>query len=352
MSIEKKKVLIIDDSAMIREFLTKCINEFPEFIVIGSAENPKIGAEKIIELNPDMITLDIEMPVMDGLTFLEKLMRFRPLPVVMFSSYTDRNSKAALMALELGAVDYIKKPPTDLFSIKDELHSKLLACRLAKVTANPKSGQGLEKKFTPQTQLKSKGQILKPVTNVIAIGASTGGTVALTKLFNLLPSTLPPIVIVQHMPAGFTKTFADRLNNEGSILVKEAVSDDLLLPGHAYVAPGGKQTEVILSSSGTKLSINAAPIFNRHCPSVDVLFNSMAKNLKGNGVGVIMTGMGDDGASGLLLMKQNGATTLAQDEGSCVVYGMPKVAVSKGAVTKSLDIEGIAKELTKFANNT
>lgn len=342
----KKKVLIIDDSAFIRKILFDMIGNFPEFEVVGMAENPKIGAEKILELKPDILTLDIEMPIMDGLTFLEKLMRLKPMPVIMISSYTEKNSKAALMSLELGAVDFIKKPAGDLEEIKTELHQKLLMACGANVSPSIIKKDVAEKKFSfTEKVIKNVPIMDMHINKLIAIGSSTGGTIALTKIFSSLPNNLPGIVIVQHMPAAFTRTFAERLNSESSIIVKEGEHGDLVKPGHAYLAPGGKQAEVLYSPEGYILQVREAPPIDRHCPSVNVLFTSVAKHAKKNAVGVILTGMGDDGARGLLEMKKSGAFTIAQDEKSCTVFGMPKVAIEMGAATKVLSLEDIIKEL-------
>ncbi|MBF0301154.1 MAG: chemotaxis response regulator protein-glutamate methylesterase [Oligoflexia bacterium] len=349
--MNKKKVLIIDDSALIREILTEVINSFNNFEVIDTAADPHIGANKIVKLNPDIVTLDIEMPIMDGLTFLEKLMRLRPIPVLIISSLSKANSDVALKSLELGAVDYVTKPSAHIVKIlpelREEIKSKLEICAISKISRERISRVEVEKKYSADAVLPVKKNIISFQTTekIIAIGASTGGTVALTKLLSMLPGNMPGIVIVQHMPAGFTKAFATRLNCDTSLKVKEAEENDTIIAGHVLIAPGGQH--LLVNRSGTRffVKINDGPTVNRHKPSVDVLFRSVAQSAGANSVGVILTGMGDDGALGMLEMKQVGSFNLAQNEASSVVFGMPKVAIEKGGVDKVLSLEEIAKYL-------
>ncbi|OFZ47715.1 MAG: chemotaxis response regulator protein-glutamate methylesterase [Bdellovibrionales bacterium RIFOXYB1_FULL_37_110] len=346
-----KKVLIIDDSALIREVLSNIINSFPEYEVVGTAPDPHVGAEKIMTLKPDVITLDVEMPKMDGLTFLEKLMRLRPMPVLLISSLTAKNSHLALKGLELGAVDYIHKPTAaikdNLKYLHEEIKDKLDACVTSKVKQLKTTKLEVEKKYSTDEVLLKKTKKIDFITTekVIAIGASTGGTVALSKLLPELPSELPGIVVVQHMPEGFTRSFAQRLNNECQMLVKEAEDNDTILSGQILIAPGNRH--MLVERSGTRyyVRLNDGQLVNRHKPSVDVLYRSVSQTVGPNALGIILTGMGDDGANGLLEMKDAGAYTLGQDEKSSTVYGMPKVAFERGGVAKQMSLEDIKKYL-------
>ncbi|MBF0361207.1 MAG: chemotaxis response regulator protein-glutamate methylesterase [Oligoflexia bacterium] len=347
----KKRVLIIDDSALVREILTEVISGLDNFEVIGTASDPQVGADKIVKLNPDIITLDIEMPIMDGLTFLEKLMRLRPLPVLIISSLSKANSDVALKALELGAVDYITKPSTNVIKmlpeLRDDIRKKLEVCAISKISKQRTTRSEIETKYSTDAVIAKKEQAIsfKTTDKIIAIGASTGGTVALAKLLSALPANMPGIVIVQHMPAGFTKTFANRLNNDSALAVKEATTNDTIIPGHVLIAPGGHH--LIVNRSGTRFSvtINDGPAVNHHKPSVDVLFRSVAQSAGANAIGVILTGMGDDGAAGMFEMKQVGCFNIAQDEHTSTVFGMPKVAIERGGVDKILALEEIAQYL-------
>jgi two-component system, chemotaxis family, protein-glutamate methylesterase/glutaminase len=341
-SLKKINVLIIDDSALIRSILTEVINSFPDMQAVGAASNPLQAREMIKTLNPDVLTLDVEMPHMDGLTFLEKLMRLRPMPVLMISSLTERGSEAALRSLELGAVDFLPKPKLGIADgmrdYADTIREKIRAAFQAKgkfrVSATPS-----------REALPALGARIGSTEKIIALGASTGGTEAIKEFLIRLPADAPGIVIAQHMPEAFTKSFAARLDSLCKITVKEAEGNERVLPGHAYIAPG--HSHLLLKRSGanymTELS-QSAPV-NHHRPSVEVLFRSVAQNAGKNVIGVMLTGMGKDGAIGMMEMRQAGAYNFAQDEATCVVYGMPKEAVAVGAVHESVPIQEMAQKV-------
>ena len=347
----KIRVLTVDDSALMRQVLAQLLSKDPDIEVVGSAPDPYIAREKIKALNPDVITLDVEMPKMDGLTFLEKLMRGRPMPVVMVSSLTEAGCQTTLRALELGAVDFITKPKIDLRDgmegIADDLIEKVKAAAIAKVR-KPVNAQSsivnrpLSLALSPGGRGVGEGAMIKTTDTIIAIGSSTGGTEAVKDVLEVLPPNTPPILITQHMPEHFTKTWADRLNQICRISVKEAQDGDSVLPGHALIAPGSYHMTLVRNGARYSVRINQDPPVNRHRPSVDVMFDSVARYAGGNAVGVILTGMGGDGAKGMLAMKQAGAYTIAQDEASCVVFGMPKEAIKLGGVDKILPLGDIA----------
>lgn len=344
--MKKISVLVIDDSALIRKLLTEIINTQPDMEVIGAAPDPIVAREMIRTLNPDVLTLDVEMPKMDGLEFLEKLMRLRPMPVVMVSTLTDRGSEATFRALELGAVDFVAKPKVDirqgLEAYADEIAGRIRTAstarirRLAQVAGNGVVNGNVVQ--MPQHHAISTEKL-------IIIGASTGGTEAIKDVLIHLPPDCPGILIAQHMPEGFTRSFAERLDRLCKIRVREAEGGERVLPGHAYIAPG--HSHLLLKKSGanyvTELS-RADPV-NRHRPSVDVLFQSAAHCAGKNAVGVILTGMGKDGAAGMLDMRHTGAWTLAQDETSCVVFGMPKEAIAIGAVNEIVPLQEMARRI-------
>lgn len=344
--MSKIRVLIVDDSALMRQVLAELLSKDPDIEVVGSAPDPFIAREKIKTLNPDVLTLDVEMPKMDGLTFLEKLMAGHPLPVVMVSSLTEAGCQTTLRALELGAVDFITKPKIDLRQgmedLAQDLIEKVKAAAVAQVKREPSDMRREAKPLTPYpSPLTSPNAMPKTTDTVIAIGASTGGTEALRQVLEALPPNTPPVIITQHMPERFTRTFADRLNGLCRISVKEAEDGDSVLPGHALIAPGNYHLTLTRSGARYTVKINQEPPVNRHRPSVDVMFSSVAHHAGGNSVGVILTGMGGDGAKELLAMKQAGAYTIAQDEASCVVFGMPKEAIKLGAVDKVLPLGDI-----------
>lgn len=340
--MNKTKVLIVDDSALVRQLLAQIIGQDPELEVIGTASDPYSAREKILKLNPDVLTLDVEMPRMDGLTFLEKLMAARPMPVVMISSLTEKGCGTTLRALELGAVDFVTKPKVDISTGTVELGEEILA--KIKVAARvrlrrPRAPQPVQAlKPGPKTTA-----LLKTTEKVVAIGASTGGTEALREILACLPADSPGIVMVQHMPERFTTSFAERLNSLSKIEVKEAQDGDRILRGHALLAPGNHHMEVIRSGAEYRVRVHMGEPVNRHRPSVDVLFDSCARHLGSNAIGVILTGMGADGARGMLAMHQAGARTVAQDEASCVVFGMPKEAIHAGGVDHVLPLERISE---------
>lgn len=340
--MSKIRVLIVDDSALMRQVLAAVLSEDSEIEVIGTAPDPYIAREKIKALRPDVLTLDVEMPRMDGLTFLEKLMAGHPMPVVMVSSLTETGCATTLRALELGAVDFFTKPTIDQRQGIEEQAQDLI--EKVKAAAHAKVGQRREpgKAVAVSAFKAASSAMLKTTDSVIAIGASTGGTEALRELLQALPPNSPPILITQHMPEKFTKQFANRLNSLCRIAVKEAEHGDAVLPGHALIAPGN--FHMTLSRSGARycVRLNQDPPVNRHRPSVDVMFHSVAKYAGSNSIGVLLTGMGADGAKGLLAMKEAGAVTLAQDEASCVVFGMPKEAIKLGAVDRVVPLRDLA----------
>lgn len=320
------RLLVVDDSAVVRKVLSDELSKFADIEVVGTATDPYVARERIAELDPDVMTLDIEMPRMDGLSFLAKLMKHRPMPVVVVSSLTPENSDNALKALELGAVEVIPKPGSQ-FSVPDVGRHLVRAVRAAAV-ANLSVPRG------PISAASGKPVELGSLTTthkVLAIGASTGGTRAIEQILLNLPADVPGTVIVQHMPEGFTATYAERLNRLCPMEVREARDGDIVAPGIALVAPGGQHMMLRRSGARYSVQVKAGPPVSRHRPSVNVLFRSVAKHAAGNAVGVILTGMGDDGAKGLLEMKEAGAYTIAQDEQSSVVWGMPGVATKIGA---------------------
>jgi two-component system chemotaxis response regulator CheB len=349
------KVLVIDDSALIRALLSEIIGREPDMQVVGTAADPLAAREKIKALDPDVLTLDVEMPKMDGLVFLEKLMRLRPLPVVMVSSLTEKSSAVTLHALELGAIDYLTKPKIDIVHGMQEYAQELVAkirCAAKSRPAQSRPGQAAPRNWAPVERKNSADAVL-PVQScsfsgtekVITLGASTGGTEALKVLLAGMPPDCPAILIVQHMPETFTKTFAKRLDGLCQIAVKEAEHGERVLPGHAYVAPGNRHLLLKRSGANYLVELSDGPAVSRHRPSVDVLFRSAANCAGRNAIAAIMTGMGDDGAAGLLEMHQAGAHTLAQDEESCVVFGMPKEAIAKGGVDEVVPLQELSGRL-------
>ena len=350
----KIRVLIVDDSALIRQVLATLLSKDPDIEVIGSAPDPFIAREKIKALNPDVITLDVEMPKMDGLTFLEKLMRGHPMPVVMVSSLTEAGCQTTLRALELGAVDFITKPKIDLREgmeeVAQDLIAKVKAAAQAKVRGRGASGSGGAEPQAHRVLSLPSSAMIKTTDTIIAIGSSTGGTEAVKDVLMALPPNTPPILITQHMPERFTKTWADRMNQLCRISVKEAEDGDSVLPGHALVAPGSYHMTLVRSGARYTVRINQDPPVNRHRPSVDVMFASVAQYAGANAVGVILTGMGGDGAKEMLAMKQAGAFTIAQDEASCVVFGMPKEAIKLGGVDKILPLSEIPAAIVAYVS--
>ncbi len=347
--------MIVDDSAIVRQTLTQIISADPMLEVMGTASDPFFAAKKISEEVPDVITLDVEMPRMDGLTFLKKIMSQHPIPVVIISSLTEAGTQTGLKALEYGAVEIITKPQMNTKLFIEESYIRICdaikAAGQAKIVRRkPSELLEIQPKFSADVMLPHASvshSMIKTTEIVIAVGASTGGTEALTLFLQALPVDCPGIVIVQHMPEKFTTSFANRLNDICKISVKEAVDGDSVLQGHALIAPGNYHTMLKRSGARYYVEVKEGPLVNRHRPSVDVLFRSTAKYAGANAIGVIMTGMGDDGAKGLLEMKESGAKTVAQDEKSCVVFGMPKEAIKLGAADKILPLESIAAFVVK-----
>lgn len=345
------RVLVVDDSALMRQVLVELLSQDPAIEVVGTASDPYFAREKIKALEPDVLTLDVEMPRMDGLTFLEKLMAGHPMPVVMVSSLTEAGCRTTLRALELGAVDFFTKPTLDLreglAEQAEELIGKVKAAACARVSRPSRRGDAeTGRRGEDASHASGAGTaMIKTTDTILAIGASTGGTEAIREVLGALPAHMPPILITQHMPERFTKTFADRLNQLCRLSVKEAQDGDSVLPGHALIAPGNYHMTLVRSGARYAVRLNQDPPVNRHRPSVDVMFHSVARYAGANSVGVILTGMGGDGATGLLAMKQAGAATVAQDEASCVVFGMPKEAVKLGAVDRVLPLSRIPSTL-------
>lgn len=334
MRVMKIKVLIVDDSALIRSIMSEIISSQPDMEVVGVAPDPIVARDLIKKTNPDVLTLDVEMPRMDGLDFLEKLMRLRPMPVVMVSSLTERGSEITLRALELGAVDFVTKPKLSIQSgmreYTDMIADKIRAASNARIKPRHLVATDASKAATAG----ALPLIRNPLTSsekLIIIGASTGGTEAIKDFLMQMPSDCPGILITQHMPEGFTRSFARRLDGLCKISVREAEGNERVLPGHAYIAPGHSHLLLARSGANYVAQLDQGPPVNRHRPSVDVLFNSAAACAGKNAVGVILTGMGKDGALGMLEMKKAGAYNFAQDEASCVVFGMPREAIAVGA---------------------
>lgn len=345
----KIKVLIVDDSALIRGVMKEIINSQTDMEVVGVAPDPLVARDLIKQTNPDVLTLDVEMPKMDGLDFLERLMRLRPMPVVMVSSLTERGSEVTMRALELGAVDFVTKPKASiqsgLLEYTELITDKIRTASRAKVkalsaTAGTQGATGI-----------SLAHVRNPLTSsekLIIIGASTGGTEAIKEFLVQLPPDCPGILITQHMPPGFTRSFANRLDKLSRISVKEAEGGERVLPGHAYLAPGHSHLLLVRSGANYMTKLDQGPPVNRHRPSVDVLFHSAAISAGKNAVGVILTGMGKDGAAGMLEMKKAGAYNLAQDEASCVVFGMPKEAIAVGATHDVAPLHDLPGRVLEF----
>jgi two-component system chemotaxis response regulator CheB len=325
----------VDDSALTRQLLSQILGSDPGLEVIGTAGDPYVAREKIKTLNPDVLTLDIEMPRMDGLTFLEKLMRGHPMPVVMISSLTAKGADTTLRALSLGAIDYVSKPRLDVSNGTIEQAEEIVAKVKAAARAR---GRRARAAAAPSTVLSQKQYQFSATHKVVAIGASTGGTEALKEILAPLPADFPGIVIVQHMPEAFTRQFAERLDSLCKIRVREAQDGDRVLPGHALLAPGGHHMTVVRRGTEYAVHVYRGERVNRHIPSVDVLFSSCARSLGKNSLGVLLTGMGADGAKGMLEMKQAAAFTIAQDESTSVVFGMPREAILLNAVDQVLPL--------------
>lgn len=338
------RVLVVDDSAIVRKILTQELSRHSGIEIVGTAPDPYIARDKIVALNPDVLTLDVEMPRMDGITFLRKLMKHHPMPVIVLSSLTPQGGQTAMEALDAGAVEVMCKPGGS-FSVGDVcavLVDKIRAASRARIDRTPSlatSGGG-----TPQ-----RLSMAETTNKIFAIGASTGGVQALTCVLSMLPANAPGTVIVQHMPAHFTTSFAQRLNNECAVSVKEAEDGDHVVPGRVLIAPGGLHMLLQRSGANYYVVLRDGPSVCHQRPSVEVLFNSVAKFAGANAIGAILTGMGDDGATGLLSMRQAGAHTIAQDEQSCVVFGMPKEAIARGGAERIVPLGKVAETLINYA---
>ncbi len=337
------RVLVIDDSALVRQVLSEILAADPGIEVVGTAADPLLAREKIKRLNPDVLTLDVEMPRMDGLAFLENLMRLHPLPVVMVSSLTERGADTTLQALALGAVDFVAKPKLDvargLEAYAEELRGKVKMAARSRVRA---SASPLRR---PASSPAAANIGFRTTDRLIAIGASAGGTEALRVVLEGMPADAPAIVMTQHLPASFSTAFAERLDRHSAMSVREASDGEAILPGHAYLPAGGRHLRVIRDGARWRCRVDDTAPVNLHKPAVDLLFHSVAQSAGANAIGAILTGMGEDGARGLLAMKQAGAATLAQDEASSVVWGMPGSAVKLGGVDEVLPLEKIAERL-------
>jgi len=351
---KKIRLLIIDDSALIRQMLTQIFNESDDIEVVGSAIDPIVAREKIKKLKPDVLTLDIEMPRMDGLTFLRNLMRLRPMPVVMISTLTEKGAAVTLEALELGAVDFIAKPKVDVsHSLKDYSEDIIAKVRMAAkarvrtLETKPAIQPVVAKKYSADAVLQSSPAKthFKTTDKIIALGSSTGGTEALKELVVNLPASTPAIVVTQHLPAAFSASFAKHVGDATEMTVCVAQNGQQILPGNIYIAPGDQHLLVIRNGARYICQLNAGPAVNRHKPSVEVMFRSVAQNVGSNAVGVMLTGMGADGAKAMKEMKDSGATNIVQDEASSVVWGMPGEAFKQGAADHVLPLNKIAAQI-------
>jgi two-component system chemotaxis response regulator CheB len=343
-STKPVRVLIVDDSAVMRQLLTTLLSADPEIEVVGTASDPFVARDRIKALNPDVITLDVEMPHMDGVTFLRKIMALRPMPVVMVSTLTQAGAEVTLEALDAGAVDFVAKPTSDVASaiaggLAIELQTKVKAAARTRVRSRRAAPVARE----PVKFDRSSGKI-------VVIGASTGGVEALKVVLMGLPADCPPILITQHMPPRFTTAFAERLNRECPMTVSEAAHDDRIEPGHAYIAPGSHHLELVRRGGHLQCSLNEGPPVSGHRPSVDVLFRSAARVAPSISVGVILTGMGKDGAQGMLELRQAGGATLGQNEDTALIYGMPRVAFEVGAVMRQYALTDIADAIVHACN--
>ena len=351
---KKIQVLVVDDSAVVRQTLTEILASDPEIGVVESASDPYVAAERMRNFIPDVITLDIEMPRMDGLTFLQKLMAQHPIPVVICSSLAEDGCNTTLRALELGAVDIITKPKLGTKLFLEEARIGICDAVKAAAGVGVRGGalapQRIQPKLTADAVIAkgSSQAMIQTTERIAAVGASTGGTEALREFLEVLPVDCPGLVIVQHMPEKFTAAFAKRLDSICAVQVKEAEDGDTVIRGRALIAPGNRHTLLKRSGARYYVEVKDGPLVSRHRPSVDVLFRSVARYAGGNAVGVIMTGMGDDGARGMAEMKEAGSTNLAQDEASCVVFGMPAEAIKHGGVHKVLPLGSLAREVLRL----
>lgn len=352
----KIRVIVVDDSALVRSLLAEIINRQHDMECIGTANDPLVAREMIRELNPDVITLDVEMPRMDGIDFLGRLMRLRPMPVLMISTLTERGAEVTMRALELGAIDFVAKPrvgvANGLQELATQIVDKIRVAAVAQVRRLPVAPRGVSASASAASVAAAARPASAPTLlgristeKIIAIGASTGGTEAIKEVLTRLPADCPAIVITQHMPPGFTTSFAARLNSLCQMTVKEAVHGERILPGHAYIAPGGKHFSISRSGANYVAVVDDSPPVNRHKPSVEVLFKSVAACAGRNAYGIMLTGMGADGAVAMREMKDAGSYNLVQDEASCIVFGMPREAIAHGAADEVLPLQQIASVL-------
>ena len=335
------KVLVVDDSALIRSLLGEIIHQAPGLELVGAAPDAYVAKDMVMKLRPDVITLDIEMPKVDGLTFLDKLMKARPTPVLMISTLTEKGADATIRSMELGAIDFIAKPKIDVANSIGEYQQEIIEKIKMAAKATPK-----KRASTPQN-IQSIPISYSGTETIVGIGASTGGTEAIRQVLEQLSPAFPATVITQHMPPSFTKSFAQRLDSICKVNVHEAQGGERILPGNVYIAPGDKHMEIVKSGADYRTRLVDGPLVSGHKPAVDVMFESLAKVVGKNAVATILTGMGKDGAKGLLALKQSGAITMAQDEASCVVYGMPRVAVEIGATKHIIPLGKMSKALTQ-----
>jgi two-component system chemotaxis response regulator CheB len=358
--MNKTRVLIVDDSALIRQMLSAMLNSDPELEVVGTAHDPYMAREKIKALNPDVLTLDVEMPRMDGVTFLGNLMRLRPMPVVMVSTLTEQGAEITLQALEMGAVDFVAKPKTDIaHTLEDyaaEIIGKVKVAARAQVQPLERSAPArpVVEKYAADAVIEkrqAKPRQLRTTEQIVAIGASTGGTEAIKEVLAHLPADAPGTVITQHIPAAFSAPFARRMNRISAMNVCEAQDGQQIITGHAYIAPGGRHLLVERSGARYICRLQDGPPVNRHKPSVDVLFRSVAQSAGANAISVLLTGMGDDGARGMAELHAAGAPTIAQDEKSSIVWGMPGEAVKRGCVDEVVPLRKIAERLLTLLQN-
>jgi len=366
MAVKKIKVLIVDDSALVRQVLSEIFSQDSSFEVVGTAQDPIIARDKVKELKPDVLTLDVEMPRMDGVTFLSNLMRLHPLPVVMISSLTEQGAEVTLQALELGAIDFVTKPKLSvaegLGEYAEEVREKVryaagvnvqpISDRLAKRRQRSQNTE-VDPKLSADAVLdkQTSHRPFKTTDKIIAIGASTGGTEAIREVLERMPPDAPGIVISQHIPAAFSAPFASRMDGISAMTVCQARDGDQIVPGHVYIAPGDQHLLVERSGARYLCRLNDGPPVNRHKPSVDVMFRAVAQNVGHNAIGVLLTGMGDDGARGLLEMQQAGSPTVIQDEKTSVVWGMPGEAAKLGAADSELPLDKIAGGLLKLCSD-
>lgn len=353
------KVMMVDDSAVVRKILSEILGKAPGIEIIAVAHDPIFAMQKMETIRPDVIILDIEMPRMDGLTYLKKIMKEDPIPVVICSTLTQKASKTSLEALRLGAVEVVAKPTSNIGSRLGDSAKLIIDAVRAASHVNMKRLR--QQAMTPRPEVKTRGKLtadavldkkpsgIRSTDKLVAIGTSTGGTLALEDVLSRLPADSPPIVVVQHMPAAFTAAFAARLDSISQVNVREAKDGDQVVPGAVLIAAGGKHMMVESHAGVQKIVVKDGPLVSRHRPSVDVLFRSVAQNVGKSALGIIMTGMNDDGANGLKEMRDAGSKTLAQDEASCVIYGMPAVAVERGAVEREITLQGIPTAIASFA---